>query len=410
MRFVLTSRNATYDETLREYIFELGQPLSNFKKFRILDCSFVLENHTLAPPEIFMRSEKLADNISRGAIREVKKGVNDGLAHSSNVIAYLTENTDKFRYHLKHPIEYEIRRNGFIQRLDFFFTDAEHNKLNMRETQQALTTATDAQIEAIADLLIWTDFTNNNAMTDINNAPVAAEANLAVNHVQDRKQITLKYSLAYGQNGLTCLVGQTVGITRGQNQSWQSFYDGTAWSSGQGVLNDEFHFHTLFMVNNSNDFCVFFLSEFLYIVLYQGVLCIIKNGNDFTNTASLQVLAQTPYILSVKRVNDGNTWNFECRLEAPTDTHNQGIQTDTVEATSQQNLDTAAWNNVRIGAPNTHFAQFQSHMILCNTNANSPTDYDLCIAWLKAKCNGTEQVEEAPSGTESHFSIFAELI
>jgi hypothetical protein len=202
-------------------------------------------------------------------------------------------------------------------------------------------------------------------------------------------------------------VGQTIGVTRGENIGWQSFFDSTAWVSGTQTLNDVFHFHILINFPDSSAHCQVFLSEFLYIVLYQGSLCIIRNGNDYTNIANVQLLQNVPYVMSFQRVQAGNTWNFDVRVEpAVEDTYEQGVQTDTVEATSQSILDTEAWNNVRIGAPNTHFAQQSSHMLLVNGNTQS--DYETCIGWLKAKAQGTE-IAEAPTGTESHFSLFAEL-
>jgi hypothetical protein len=407
MKAVLSSNNASYDEVSKKYTFAFRNPLSNINYFKILDCSFVLENHTISPAQVFLRSPEILNNTTSGTVREARNGANDGLDHHSDIICMLTENAQSFRYNLKQSVTFRLRKNNYINQLTFYFTDSQGNVLDMRATQNNVASASDSQVEAIDDLIFWTDMSKANKLLNVNNAPVPIEADQNVNYILDRKSTTLVHALQYGTHCTTCLVGQTIGVTRGENIGWQSFFDSTAWVAGNQTLNDVFHFHILINFPDSSAHCQVFLSEFLYIVLYQGSLCIILNGNDYTNTANVQLLQNVPYVMSFQRVHGGNTWNFDVRVEpAGEDTYEQGVQTDTVEATSQSILDTEAWNNIRIGAPNTHFSQQSSHMLLVNGNTQS--DYETCIGWLKAKAQGTE-IAETPTGTESHFSLFAEL-
>ena len=408
MNCIFSSRNAVYDESTKKYTFNFRSALSNVRTFTIKECSFVLENHNVSPAHVFLRCNQILDNAESGSFREARSGITDGLNHHTSVVAMLVENSQKFRYHLKLPVTFRLRKNCFIEALSFFFTDDSGQILDMRAQSGNLNSpVSDATIDELQDLVFWTDFSAPNKLLDINNSPVPAEANQNVNYILDRKRPTLSFALAYGTHCSTCLIGQTIGITRGENQSWQSFFDGSAWNDGEGTLQDQFHFHMLVNLPDISAFCNLVVSEFLYLVVYQNALVVVKNGNDYNGVLNLQVLQNVPYIISLQRVQQGNNWNFDVTLQpALEDVNQQGTQTASVEATSQQILDDEQWNNVRIGAPNTHFSQQTSHMLLCN--GSSTDDFDKCIAWIKAKAGGTE-VGEPETGTESHFSLFATI-
>ena len=53
----------------------------------------------------------------------------------------------------------------------------------MRATQNNVASASDGQVEALDDLIFWTDLSKANKLLNVNNAPVPIEADQNVNYI-----------------------------------------------------------------------------------------------------------------------------------------------------------------------------------------------------------------------------------
>ena len=404
VRFLFSSKHSNYDEATASYRFNMEKTLHEPRVFALNNVTFVLKNFENPPNEILMCSKKLTQNILRDHFRDFKNGTES----LSNVVAYL-QHKDGFHYHLTERESFRLNQNQALNIIDFYFTDGNGDLIHMIPTSNSenLTSVTDNEIKDNADTLIFINMEAPLALRNPQNVPYASlSGGEEVNYIQCQKSVMCNLALAYGQNGLVNQIGETWGISRGTNQSWQSFFDSDWYQPGTGALQDEFCYHTLFQINDTSNFCFLLLMEALKIVFYQQALVVVVGANDYTNQANIQVLAQTPYVLSVRRFND-NGWKMEVRLEPCNDIYQQGVQTDIITATSQTITDDNQNSKIRIGAPNTSFYQVQSHMILHNGS-----DQELrnkCIFWLKAKCNGTsvEAAETDDTVVQSHFTAYS---
>ena len=315
MKLVFSSQNSQYEPLSKSYHFRLKETFNSGKKFTIHSISIKLENMTTFPNEVLLCSNSIASMMNKGHFRTFE----DGLGHISNVIAYLNKQESGIFY-LKNPLTLDLTNNSKIHEFDFYFTDGSGNILDMRETHSPLTTVSDNEILDSQNCLFFTDITHPNTLRDQQNVvvPTPLQGNEQVNYIQDRKSALLQLALAYGQNGLVAGLGNnTFAITRGLNQSWQSYFDSTAWLAGSNPLVQDgtFHFHYLWSMNNVSDFTMHFYNDWMRLAMYQSVFTVIDSANQYTNQSqNIQILAK---ILAANYSLGNKEQRFSLRLLYP---------------------------------------------------------------------------------------------
>jgi hypothetical protein len=175
-----------------------------------------------------------------------------------------------------------------------------------------------------------------------------------------------------------------------------------SWPLDQGDVADEFCVHTLVKFTSLSFTYVLDIGFLKILVDSQQISYV--DAND-VKQGVFQFTPMVPYMLTVRRVADGQSFNFEWILEDLTDN-------TTVTATTGSGL--SAWPNAngfpfRLGHASTHFSHLQSAMIIHNTlntewQATSQT-------YLRNYYNGTtsNSSENETTTTDSQWFIEVEL-
>ena len=402
MKYLLHSTNSNYDVASKKFIFNLDRRISNPDTLQIEHATFTCTTSTNPKPSvIFMRSDALEKMIQTKHTVELTATNHESM---SNVVAVLTETHDRGRYAIQQPTEvFRLNPDSSVRIIDVYFTDGATilDGEFATNSQAAVPVAgNDADLEAIGDDLIgWIDF-DNSRVFDVNYVE-ATGAGSDVHYIYNRGPNTsLIFVNNYGNDMTLANLGSTVALHR--NGSWQSAVDSTP-VSGINALQEEFCVHSIFQVNSLSEFSWFFDLYMMKIFFMNGGI-MFKSANGTNTSVSLSVIPLQPYLLSVHRRAQGNTYEFYWRLERLS---NNNVQETTSVAGLTLPANPGSWG---LGHASTHFYHYQGPFLIHN-GVNS-THIDNCRQWLKnvyAGENVASNANEVVVETNEDASFFAQL-
>ena len=138
--------------------------------------------------------------------------------------------------------------------------------------------------------------------------------------------------------------------------------------------------------------------------MYQGALCVhIIQTNQIVPIQGITIIPLQAYLVSCTRdaTTDPNNPKFVYRVEKLSDGTVQTAESEVTGPVVQVN--NVTW---RLGAPNTHFMQYQGPIILAKTK--NATYAAAAQAWLRNTYNGTTTTVEGETASEK-ASFFIEM-
>ena len=398
VRLLFHSDDATYDAQTKTYYFNLDRKIHFPNKLRFVKCQYANKTTEVHPLVVFVRSHELSKLIKAKHTIRCK----DTNHEQYEPIMCTLEETHKIgRFFLNPETEHRtfaLDQSRFVQRIDFQFTD---NATPLAKTATSTAVASTAEdVLAFGDSLVsFIDFGTGRVQDQaFQNLSTPGDR---VYYLRNRGPNTeLLFVSSYQAGGQLANFGDDGALSITQHGSWESYLD--SWPLDQGDVADEFCVHTL----------VKFTSLSFTYVLDIGFLKILVDSQQISyvdaNDAKqgvFQFTPMVPYMLTVRRVANGQSFNFEWVLEDLTDN-------TAITATTGSGL--SAWPNAngfpfRLGHASTHFSHLQSAMIIHNTlntewQATSQT-------YLRNYYNGTtsNSSENETTTTDAQWFIEVEL-
>ena len=391
MRYLVHSEDATFDSTDNKYYFNLDQRIANPTRIRVTQVSYTRPTSTTYPEVVYLRSERLSRCTKNKHTVELK---DSGHFDSSDVVSTLTESHTQGRYKSARETRLSVFEHMPIQKLDFYFTDNRTILADSVAQSAAVSAGSDADMLAIgSDLICWTDI----AFSRCYNANFVATQAIGdpFNYVYDRVNSDIIWALAYGTNMVLAALGQTQAMFR--NGSWQSMADTTV---AAGTMQDEFQLHFLFQQNAINDYVFLFYFDAIRLLMVNGALSFQTIQGVVTAIPNITIIPLQAYLVSVTRQVTNQVAEFHYRVEKLSD---NSVQTSTTATTGPVPTQSTTW---RLGAPNTHFAQYQGPIIIANTT--NATHAASAQAWLRNTHDGTTTTATGSTASEK-ASFFIEL-
>ena len=131
MILILTRENSTYDAATKTFWFNLDKQLAeNVKHLRFQTFSFRPSTVTAFPHGVLVCSKTLTNLSMKQHVNVLK---DQGHRNDTDVVACLHKdkhNDKHVLYTLAAPLTMILDRRSFVNRIDFFFTDLQGNRLD----------------------------------------------------------------------------------------------------------------------------------------------------------------------------------------------------------------------------------------------------------------------------------------
>ena len=120
MRFLVHSGNATYDPTLKKYLFNLDRRIPNPTKMKISKVNFIASTASRYPQVVYLRSDAIDTLIK---VKHTLDLTDDNHENSTNVLSVLEETHNIERYRSSGAVMFPIHGHKASTKIDFYFTD-----------------------------------------------------------------------------------------------------------------------------------------------------------------------------------------------------------------------------------------------------------------------------------------------
>ena len=117
MKFLFNSKDATITNS-KSFDFSLTKQIPHSKQLTVENVTFTLKNYTSSPASIYLRSK----NIQRALRQKHSVTVRSSDRHDdqNDIIGFLEESHEQYRYFLRNPIRYTLNDTP-LRDIDFYF-------------------------------------------------------------------------------------------------------------------------------------------------------------------------------------------------------------------------------------------------------------------------------------------------
>ena len=171
MRFLVHSEDCDYNETKKEFFFDLAKRFDNPTQFRLIGATFEASTAESYPISVYLRSDAIRRLSSKAHTTELQKRATTVHETNSNVLGILRPGFENNVYHLTTPFVFPMHAGTTEICVDFQFSN-NRTPLNGIYVPPLVQGVTDTMMEAHAtanNILVWIDMAKNGTVLDFSN-------------------------------------------------------------------------------------------------------------------------------------------------------------------------------------------------------------------------------------------------